>query len=117
MISFFKRYEYVDIRNKLLFLYGLNIIDLLMTLFLVGTGFFIEGNPLMAYFMMTPLMIIVFKLIMPAAMIAVVAVRLRTATPAQRHSSNILVNALLLSYAAVAVLHVAWIVVYYVVCL
>ena len=55
MISFFRQYEYYDIRNKLLMLFGLNVIDLLFTMFLIGTGFFSEGNPIMAFFMADPL--------------------------------------------------------------
>ena len=116
MVSFLRRYDYIDIRLKLLFLYGLNIIDLLFTKFLVGTGFFSEGNPIMAYFMSDPITTVLFKLVMPAVLIAALAMRLRTATPEQRRSSNYLAGVLLSIYAAVAVLHVVLVIVYYVMC-
>ena len=117
MIAFFKRYEYYDIRDKLLLLYGLNTIDLLFTMFLIGTGYFTEGNPIMAHFMTTPLSSVLFKLVMPAALITMLIVRLRTATPQQRHYSNCFVNALLLIYMAVALLHIAWVIVYHWICI
>jgi len=116
VIALFKQYRYDDIKGKLLILYGLNIIDLLSTLFLVNTGFFIEANPIMAHFMDGPLNTVLFKLAMPATLIVALAARLRTATPDQRRKSNHLINLLLLVYMAVAVLHIVWITVYYVMC-
>jgi len=116
MIAFFKRYAYPDITIKLIVLYALNVMDILFTSFLVNTGFFIEANPIMAVLMNNALVTVLFKILMPAAVFVFLAVHLRHAAEKLRRSANRLIGMLLVVYIGVTLLHISWIIVYYVMC-
>jgi hypothetical protein len=48
MIAFIKNYSLDNIKNKLLMLYILNVTDIVFTLLLLSTGFYMEANGLMS---------------------------------------------------------------------
>ena len=116
MVTLLRRHEYTDITFKLIMLYALNVMDILFTQFLVGTGFFMEANPLMALLMGNALVAVLFKIAFPAIVFVFLAERARHATFAQRRTTSRLINLLLIVYAAVALLHVAWVIVYFTTC-
>jgi hypothetical protein len=106
MITFLKSAD--NLRTKLLAVYALNVTDILLTLALQFTGAFREGNPVMALFMGSAASALAVKLIVPAALLALLLFRLRGATEAQRRKSNRLVCALLALYALVNISHIVW---------
>lgn len=101
-----------NIKSKLAAVYALNVTDILLTLALQHTGAFREGNPVMALFMKSAAAALTVKLIVPAALLALLLFRLRGATQAQRRNANRLVCALLALYALINISHIIWSAVY-----
>ena len=106
MIAFIKRTD--NLRAKLIAVYALNVTDILLTLALDATNAFYEGNPVMALFMNSASAALAVKLVVPAALIALLYFRLGGATPRQLKSANTLVCALLALYALINVSHIFW---------
>jgi len=106
MIAFIKSAE--NLTAKLIAVCALNVTDILFTLALQATGAFREGNPVMAPLMDSAAAALLVKLAAPAALAALLVVRLRGATPRQRRTANALVCALLAFYALVNLSHLVW---------
>ena len=110
MLTFIKSAD--NLKTKLIAVYALNVTDILLTLALFGTGAFREGNPIMAPLMNSTAAALAVKLIVPAALMAVLFFRLRNATPSQRKSANFAICALLALYLLLNLSHIVWSAVY-----
>lgn len=111
MTTFFKSAE--NLKAKLIAVYALNVTDILLTLALQYTGAFQEGNPVMALFMGSAATALAVKLIIPAALVALLLFRLRGATEVQRKKANPLICALLALYILINISHIVWSAVYF----
>lgn len=112
MFALLQNYSLVSIRNKLLVLYVLNVTDILFTLFLTCTGYFVEANPIMAVFLCNTASCIALKTLVPALLCIYLYLRMRTATGSQLKKANKFINALAIGYACINVLHIIWICMY-----
>lgn len=110
MLAFIRSVD--NIKPKLAAVYALNVTDILLTLALQYTGAFREGNPVMALFMENAAAALAVKLVVPAALLALLVFRLHGATEAQRRKANRLVCALLALYVLVNISHIVWSAVY-----
>jgi hypothetical protein len=108
MISFFKCCSIEGLRNKMIFVYVLNVTDIIFTLILCGTGIFIEANPFAALFTGSTAAAITAKSLIPGALLAYLYFRLRSATEKQRKKANISLAALLIVYSLINVSHLTW---------
>ena len=98
-----------SLKKKLVFLYLLNVTDILFTLVLLRTGYFTEANSLMANAVQNPTIGFFLKLILPAVLLCYLNFRMKKATEKQRKTSNFLLNIVLFFYVLVNVSHVVWI--------
>ncbi|OON96435.1 MAG: hypothetical protein ATN36_05530 [Epulopiscium sp. Nele67-Bin005] len=69
MIYFIKNASAYTLRYKILFLYFLNVVDILFTLALLRTPYFYEANVLMQDIVTSDFMSIIVKVIVPAIVI------------------------------------------------
>ncbi|MEL7603066.1 MAG: DUF5658 family protein [Bacillota bacterium] len=106
MLVFIKSAE--NLTAKLIAICALNVTDMLLTIALVSTGAFAEGNPVMAQLMDSTPAALALKLIAPALLAALLILRLRGATPRQRKTANVLICTLLAFYALVNLSHIVW---------
>jgi hypothetical protein len=111
MLTFIRSAD--NLKTKLIAVYALNVTDILLTLALTSTGAFYEGNPMMAAVLSSTAAALAIKLIAPAALIALLIIRLRGATPPQRKSANLLICALLALYVLINISHIVWSAVYF----
>lgn len=109
MLTFIKNHDCIVIRKKLFLLYLLNITDILFTLFLLGTGLFMEANSIMAGFISNPLKCIALKGFLPAVLLLYIAIRIGKANERQLKQANILLNSVITVYLAVNLLHIVWV--------
>ncbi len=110
MAAFVKNID--NLKTKLIAIYALNLTDILLTLSLQSTGVFYEGNPVMALFMGSTVFALAVKLVLPAALLALLQYRLRGAAPPQLKKANLLICALLALYALINLSHIVWSAVY-----
>jgi hypothetical protein len=108
MIAFIKNYSLSNIKNKLLLLYILNVTDIIFTLLLVGTGFYMEANALMAKAMQSPSISLAIKIILPALLFITVYFRMQKANDQQLKKSNSLINMATALYVIINVSHILW---------
>jgi hypothetical protein len=109
MISFLRCCSLMDIRNKLAFIFILNVTDIIFTLILCGTGLFVEANPVAAAFVGNTCAALLAKSLIPAALLAYLYFRMQKATREQLRKANIMIVAALLAYVVINVSHVTWI--------
>jgi hypothetical protein len=105
LISFIKSYTLENIKHKLLILYLLNVTDIIFTLLLLSTGLFIEANVLMAKAVDSLLASFILKVILPAALISYLYIRMKKASEKQLKQSNILLSFATVVYAIINVFH------------
>lgn len=108
MISYFKCCSVEGLRNKMIFVYVLNVTDIIFTLILCGTGAFIEANPLAALFTGSTAAALIAKSLIPAALLIYLYCRLRNAAERQRKKANISLGALLILYSLINISHITW---------
>lgn len=108
MIAFIRNYSLKSIKNKLLLLYILNVTDIIFTLLLLSTGFYIEANTLMGKIIQSPPAGLVLKIVLPAGLFIVVYVRMQKATDQQLKKSNLLINGATILYTLVNISHLIW---------
>ena len=108
MITIFMKHSLNNIKNKLLALYILNVTDIVLTLLLTSTGFFIEANPLMSKVIQSPSATITLKIGVPAVLLIVVFARMQKATDHQLRISNNLICIVLLLYSLINLSHIVW---------
>jgi hypothetical protein len=103
----FKSYDLKAIRLKLAAIYVLNVTDIVFTLYLLSTGIFIEVNSIMNSVIGNDMTFSV-KVILPAVLIAYIAIRLSKASDKQLHRANLIVNICLIFYSVINVFHMIW---------
>ena len=107
-----KRCSHSDIKNKMVAIYILNVTDMIFTLLLCGTGYFMEVNPLVATFSSNSLVSLLTKAVIPALLFIYLYIRMKPATSAQLKKANALIVAMLFLYAVINVSHIVWLSVY-----
>jgi hypothetical protein len=108
MIAFIKNYSLTNIKNKFLLLYILNVTDIIFTLLLLSTGFYMEANALMSNAVQSPVASFALTLVLPAVIFIIVYVRMHKATDQQLKRSNLLINAATALYALINLSHLLW---------
>lgn len=111
MFNFLKNYNLPMIKQKLLIIYLLNVSDIFFTLILVNSGYFYEGNTLMALILNTPILAVICKLLIPAILIILIYNRMKKATLNQLMYSNKIIIACILFYSFINLLHLIWLVI------
>lgn len=107
MSSIFKRYDLPIVKYKFILIYGLNVTDIMFTLFLLGTGQFFEGNILMEPIVGNAIASIALKAILPIVLIYCLLRRMRDATESQLKTSNIFINVCLVLYVIINLSHIS----------
>lgn len=110
MIDFIKSYSIRNMKYKLTLLYTLNVTDILFTLLLVGTGYYVEANALMATVIQNPTAGIALKVLLPASLILYLYFRMRRATDTQLRRANLFINVITIIYALINVSHLVWVI-------
>ncbi len=100
-----------NIKGKLAALYILNITDLVFTLILLGTGLFQEINFIMRLALDDPLLCFLLKIVLPAALIIYINIRIRKASTANLKKANILLNVIISFYFLINLNHIIWLVI------
>lgn len=98
----------VDLKSKMVFVYILNVTDIIFTLILCGTGACIEANPFAALFVGNTAAALIVKSLVPAALLAYLYLRLRKASDNQRRKANASIAVLLAAYALINISHLTW---------
>lgn len=106
MIIFLKNSSLETIKIKLLLLYTLNVTDIIFTLFLINTGYFVEANIIMAKLIENPSISIIVKTILPAILLIGILIRMQKATKQQLRISNCLINMITSLYALINLSHI-----------
>ena len=109
MIAFIKGYTLLQIKKKLLFLYMLNLLDILFTLSLLSTGLYMETNPLIADKVQNPIAFFTLKSLLPALLLIFIYLRMQDATEKQLKQSNRIINIAIIIYGLVNISHIVWI--------
>lgn len=86
----------------------LNVMDIVFTLFLLDTGYYVEINPVMANIVETPLVAIIIKTILPGYLLILVFNSMKKAIEHQLRSSNFFINGALLLYILINIFHLIW---------
>lgn len=102
----------ISIRKKFIFIYLLNVSDILFTLQLLQTGAFVEGNFFMKGVVQSGFLSLVIKIGIPALLLYIISIRIKSATERQLVIGNRLINGCLALYAAINLSHVLWIILY-----
>ena len=105
LISFIKDYTFKNIKHKILLLYLLNVTDILFTLLLLATGFYIEANILMAKAVQSFSASFILKIVLPAALLFYIYIRMKSASEKQLKQSNILLNIATAVYSMINIFH------------
>jgi hypothetical protein len=100
------------IKKKFIFIYLLNVSDIICTLFLLQTGAFVEGNLFMRGIVSSNFLSYAVKLGIPAILLYIIYIRIKAATEKQLIIGNKLINACLILYAAINISHIFWIILY-----
>jgi len=97
-----------NIKNKLGVLYILNVTDIIFTLLLLSTGFYMESNPFMVKAVESIPLSFLLKVVLPAIMLIFIYFRMRNATEQQLKKSNVLINGVVIMYALINISHIVW---------
>lgn len=108
MITFITNATLSNLRLKLLFLYILNVIDIVFTVLLLRTGLFVEVNGFMNQVVQNPDLSFLLKILLPIILLSYLYVRLQDATELQQRVSNIFLNLVIAFYLIVNCSHILW---------
>ena len=108
MISFIKNYSLNSIKEKLILLYILNVLDIFFTVLLLSTGSFVEANYFMSSIVTSPLRYILIKIVLPAILLIFLFMRIKSATHEQLNKSNCCINIITGVYVFIDTSHVLW---------
>lgn len=108
MKSFIINFNLSNIKLKFLLLFLLNFTDIIFTLILIDTGYFIEVNPIMQQFIGNILLSLGIKIIVPALLLILIYYRMQRATFEQLKKSNRLIVIGLTLYTLVNLSHIFW---------
>lgn len=106
MLHDLKSNKLLQFKYKLLFLYLLNVLDILFTLFLLKTGMFIEINPVMIKIVGNIYLSIIVKVLFPALLLLALYMRIQNASLKQITISHRIINIILIFYAAINISHI-----------
>lgn len=109
MMNFLKYSSLKTIRKKFLILYLLNIMDIILTLLLLNTGFFVEANKFMLEIVQEPLLCFSIKVIIPGLLLHYIFRRIKKATDKQLRYSNYIINSAIFVYFLINSTHILWI--------
>lgn len=90
----------------------LNVSDILLTMFLLHTGAFIEGNVFMRGVVQSREASFFIKLGIPLILLYAIYCRLKAATKEQLAIGNRLINGCLIFYTLINASHLLWIILY-----
>lgn len=105
MITFIKNYSIENIKNKLILLYILNVTDIIFTLLLLSTGYYIEANLFMVKTVQSLITSFILKVILPATLLLYLYMRIQKATNLQLKKVNFAVNILTVFYVLINTSH------------
>lgn len=105
MPPFIQRCDSGAVKIRMLLLYALNILDMVVTKFLIQTGKFREVNPVMALAMQNNWVVLLLKLIVPAILLVYLDGRLKYADMRHLKISARALDVLIAAYCVVSVLH------------
>lgn len=106
MLHDLKPSKLLQFKHKLLFLYFLNVLDILFTLFLLETGMFMEINPVMIKIVGNISLSIIVKIIFPALLLLALYIRIQSASLRQIITSHKIINIILIFYTAINISHI-----------
>jgi hypothetical protein len=107
-----RHYSYTDIRNKMILIYILNVTDIIFTLILCSTGFFMEANPVVAIVTSNTAASLLAKCVIPAILLIYLFIRMRSASEQQLKKANVVIVVLLAFYVLINLSHITWLSVY-----
>lgn len=107
-MQFLKDFGLGALRRKLVLLYALNLSDILLTMILLSSGGFRELNPLMAAALQSGAATVLVKLILPGTVLVWLYAALRRSKPRQMKVCNRVINAIVIGYLAVNLMHLGW---------
>ena len=94
MLSMIDKYDLKIIRNKFSAIYLLNLTDVISTLFLIHTGYFIEANIFMQKIISDDILTLLIKILIPLLLLSLIYIRIKKATEKQLHGQiNLLIHA------------------------
>ncbi len=108
IIIFLRSYSLKDIKNKFIAIYILNVTDIIFTILLLSTGFYMEANILMVKAVESILVSFILKVILPAVIFMLIYFRMQGATDQQLKKSNIFINGAIIMYTLINVSHLVW---------
>lgn len=106
--QFYRAYSLKAMRLKLTALFGLNVTDALLTLFLLQTGNFYEVNFLLSGVTQEPALFLAYKILLPGFLLGFLGFRLGFASEKQLRTGNVLVSFALSLYGLINLLHLLW---------
>ncbi len=105
MPPFIRRCTSSGVRMRMLLLYALNILDMLITKFLIQTGKFREINPVMALALQSDWATLLLKLLLPAVLMSYLYRRLRLINVRHLRLAARALEVLIAAYCIVSLLH------------
>ncbi len=108
MLLFIKTYTLDNIKQKLVILYLLNVADILFTLLLLATGFYIEANLFMSKAVQSLFASFILKIVLPALLLFYLYIRMKKANKKQLKQSNIILNIATAIYFIINISHLIW---------
>jgi hypothetical protein len=108
LIAYIKDNSLGNLKNKLIVLYVLNVTDIIFTLLLLNTGYYIEANVLMTSAVQSYSASFSLKVLLPAILLLYVFYRLQSANERQLRNSNILISGITTVYAFINLSHLVW---------
>lgn len=108
MIGYLKAHDLKSIQNKIGILYLLNVMDIVFTLILLKTGFFVEANSFMAPIIDKPIITIMLKVFLVFVLLVILSYRIKDATEFQLRFSNYILNVANLAYLTINLSHIVW---------
>lgn len=115
-LKYIKCHTLPNIQRKLILLFILNALDIIFTLILLSTGLFIEANIFMANIIESPVVALGLKFGLVGGLVAIEYKRIKQATERQLFWSNVIINTMLVVYAIINIIHLAWCLLYIYVC-
>lgn len=109
IVAYVKDYSLDNLKNKLIILYVLNVTDIVLTLLLLDTGYYIEANFLMTTAVQSYTASFCLKILLPAILLLYVFFRLKSANERQLRNSNIMISGITVVYAFINLSHLVWV--------
>lgn len=107
-MQFIKANDYNTLKRKLFLLYFLNVSDIVLTLLLLKTGYFMEVNSVMVDVVSNPWLSIFLKVFVVLILILFLCRRMKQANSKQLFYSNIIICFAVLIYILINLSHMLW---------